>query len=107
MAATVSTVTNGRESTGRFGSGNRFARNRCNPAVELRQAFVDAVTPEDVAEIAQAMVKKAAEGNVQCAKLVLERCIGKVVAVQDDSDQAHDESRNRVLSFVENQADAT
>ena len=81
------TAMNGRLPSGQFGAGNTAAVGRTNRAAELRQAFVDAVTPEDIAGIAATLVRLAKDGDVACAKLVLDR-LGKsvdVVATDQDS----------------------
>jgi len=74
------TAMNGRLPSGQFGAGNTAAVGRTNRAAELRQAFVDAVTPEDIAGIAATLVRLAKDGDVACAKLVLDR-LGKPVDV--------------------------
>jgi len=67
------------ENTGRFapgnpgGPGNPFARQ----VAALRQALLNAVTPDDIHTVAKALVQRAAEGNVQAAKLLLSYSIGK------------------------------
>src|SRR5215475_8865253 len=55
------------------GPGNPFARQ----VAGLRQALLNAVKPEDMQQIASALVSKAKEGNIQAAKLVLAYAIGK------------------------------
>jgi hypothetical protein len=63
----------GRDQCGRFAPGNRggtghpFARQ----VAALRKAFLQGVTPEDLAAIAAALLAKAKEGDVAAAKLVL------------------------------------
>lgn len=70
---------NGRDEQGRFakgnlgGPGNPFARQ----VAALRQALLDAVTPEDIHEIAQSLVAKARKGDLPAARLVLAYAIGK------------------------------
>lgn len=45
--------------------------------VRLRQALLEAVTPEDVSTIAQKMLEKAKEGSVAAAKLVFGYVFGR------------------------------
>lgn len=84
---------NGRDEQGRFakgnlgGPGNPFARQMA----ALRQALLDAVTPEDIREIAQSLVAKAREGNLPAARLVLAYAIGKPgPAVDPDALELHE-----------------
>ncbi len=74
-----------RENNGRFAKGNRggpgnpFARQ----TALLRQAMLDAVTPEDMQAVICAMKKKAADGDVPAAKLLMSYCIGKPTAAEN------------------------
>jgi hypothetical protein len=84
--STTSTATaEGRDPRGRFVAGNRggpgnpFARQ----IAALRKAFLDSVTPEDLAAIAQALLAKAKAGDVAAAKLVLAYLLGKPAAAAD------------------------
>ena len=69
----------GHEPNGRFargnpgGTGNPFARQ----VAALRQALLDAVSPEDLAAIAQALAEKAKRGDVAAAKVLLGYLVGK------------------------------
>lgn len=58
----------------RGGSGNPFARR----VAELRSAFIETVTPDDLQEICQRLICQAVEGNVAAARLVLGYVLGKV-----------------------------
>src|SRR5437870_7469655 len=70
----------GHDSRGRFAQGNRggpgnpFARQ----VAALRQAFLDAVTPEDLQRIAQRLIVQAVLGDIPSAKLVLGYVLGKI-----------------------------
>ena len=74
--------TNGRDERGRFakgnpgGPGNPLARR----AQELRTAAMGAVTADDMRGVIRRLVDMAKEGDVQAARLVLERTLGKVTA---------------------------
>ena len=69
---------NGRDSSGRFTPGNKLGRG--NPfnkrACELRNALLEAVGPEDVRDIAQALVVAAKAGCVVSAREVFNRVLG-------------------------------
>lgn len=68
-----------RDARGRFtpgnkgGPGNPFARK----SVALRQALLDAVTPEDIQLLVRHLIQQAREGEVAAARLVLAYAIGK------------------------------
>jgi len=99
LLATDRTDVNGRRPDGRFGPGNQVSVGRSTRAAELRKAFIASVSPEDVAAIAAALVQAAKAGDVQCAKLVLDR-LGK--PTDDNGEQADiEESRNRVLEMLQ------
>ena len=83
--------TNGRDSAGRFtagngfGAGNPFARQ----SARIRSALMLSVTDDDVTAIVRAMIDRAKSGDVNAARLVLERTIGRVAdPVVDDDDDA-------------------
>ena len=75
----------GRAANGRFakgnpgGPGNPFARQ----VAAMRQAFFVAVTTEDIAVIARAMIDKAKEGDVAAARIVLQYTLGRPAATVD------------------------
>ena len=62
----------------------------------MRAAFLDAVSDDDIAEIVAGMISAAKSGDVPAAKLLLERCLGKVTAadnvplVPDESDSQNE-----------------
>jgi hypothetical protein len=74
-----------RAAGGRFAKGNRggpgnpFARQ----TARLRQAALDATSPEDIRDIFDALKKKALEGDVPAAKLVLSYTVGKPVVTEN------------------------
>jgi hypothetical protein len=72
----------GRDASGRFAPGNpggpgAIAHERTKRAGELRQALHAAVTPEDMAAIARALIDKAKSGDVAAARELLDRIIGR------------------------------
>lgn len=75
-------VNNGRDDSGRFAQGNKLAPG--NPfhrrMAEMRQAMLDAVSPQDVQDVIRQVVVKARLGDLTAAKLVLGYVVGKPVA---------------------------
>jgi hypothetical protein len=69
----------GRDARGRFtkgnkgGPGNPFARR----VASLRQVLLDAVTDDDIREIAQELIVQAREGNLVATKLLFSYVLGK------------------------------
>jgi hypothetical protein len=61
------------------GPGNPFARK----IAAMRRAFFDAVTEEDLAAIARAMIEKAKAGDVAAARLVMQYTMGKPAEAVD------------------------
>lgn len=72
---------NGRDSTGRFvtgnagGPGNPYAKR----VAALRLAMLEAITEEDMRAILGKLVELARLGNVQAAREVLDRCLGRSI----------------------------
>lgn len=71
----------GHDNKGRFTAGNKCSRGR--KVTELRRALLDAVTPEDIKAIVAAVVEKAKQGDLQAISLLLDRCIGRPMSVQE------------------------
>ena len=74
----------GRDSRGRWTKGNpggpgggKHARR----VMALRSAFLRAITDEDMERVVRAMVEEAVGGNVAAAKLLCERALGAVEAL--------------------------
>ena len=84
--ATDQTAMNGRTQNGTFAPGNKAAVGRSTRAADLRRAFVEAITPEDIQAIAAALVKSAKDGDIAAAKLVLDR-LGKADPKGDEIQQ--------------------
>jgi len=66
---------NGRNSSGQFEKGNSFGTGR--RVSELRKAFVETITPEDVQAIVKAIVERAKGGDVKAVQIVLPYLIGQ------------------------------
>ena len=71
----------GHDNKGRFTAGNKCSRGR--KVTELRRALLDAVTPEDIKAIVAAVVEKAKQGDLQAISLLLDRCVGRPMSVQE------------------------
>lgn len=69
----------GRTASGRFAPGNKLGRGNpfARQAQRLRSALFAAVSEEDLRDVVQALVAQAKQGNVQAAREVLERTLGK------------------------------
>jgi hypothetical protein len=69
----------GRDATGRFAAGNKLGR--ANPhyrrLAQARTAFLQAVGPEQVRELAQALLQRALSGDNDAAKVVLAYAVGR------------------------------
>lgn len=67
-----------RDAGGRFaegnegGPGNPYARQ----VAALRRELMDAVTPEDLREVVEAIVAQAKAGDLVAARLILDRTLG-------------------------------
>ena len=70
----------GRDAKGRFAPGNKAAKG--NPHAkrvqDIRAAMLDTVTYKDVCDIVRSLIDKAKGGDVQAAREVLDRSLGKV-----------------------------
>ena len=73
------TVTEGRHANGQFApgnpgwTGNPFAYK----VAVLRKALIEAVTEQEICEIAEVLIAKAKEGSTAAIKLIFEYAIGK------------------------------
>ncbi|HZY90874.1 MAG TPA: hypothetical protein VFE78_38980 [Gemmataceae bacterium] len=83
----------GRDAHGRFAEGNRggpgnpFARQ----VAALRSGLLARVTPQDVGDVAEALLRQAKEGNVAAARLLLSYTLGKPApAVDPDTLDLHE-----------------
>jgi hypothetical protein len=85
--------TTGHDQRGRFtkgnpgGHGNPFARQ----VAALRSALLAAVTTDDIAAVARALLARAKEGDVPAAKLLLAYSLGKPAPVPEPDRLDHDE----------------
>jgi hypothetical protein len=81
----------GRDASGRFAPGNpggpgAIAHERTKRARALRQALHDAVTAEDMAAVARALVDRAKAGDVAAARELLDRIIGRPLPAEPPED---------------------
>lgn len=69
-----------RDERGRFVHGNPGGPGQCGRRVGLlRKALLEAVSEADIADIARVLVVAAKAGDVQAARIVLERTLGRPI----------------------------
>lgn len=70
---------NGRDARGRFAEGNPGGPGNphAGQVAKLRSALLDAVSATDVEEIIQGVLKRAKEGDLRAAKMLLDYSIGR------------------------------
>lgn len=74
------TTSSGRDERGRFGQGNPGgpgAPRQRSRNDDLRQAVLSAVAPEHVAALMRLLTRRALEGDMKAARLVLDRTLGR------------------------------
>ncbi|MCE9605326.1 MAG: hypothetical protein K8U03_10540 [Planctomycetia bacterium] len=78
----------GRAPTGQFAAGNSYAKgNRHSRRVSAsRDAIAGAITADDLADVAKALLVKAKEGDVSAARELFDRCLGKAVPMPSGDD---------------------
>ena len=81
--APIPTDLDGRDRRGRFARGNKAGRG--NPLAgrvqRLRVALVRAVGPDDLQDVARALLTAAKAGDTAAAKLLLDRTLGPAAAL--------------------------
>jgi hypothetical protein len=90
---------NGRQSGGQFGPGNRFGRG--NPhaqRVHAVQAVIrDETNDDDLRAIWRRLLEMAKAGDLAAAKLVLDRVLGKVRDVEPEPPEPGSDEPRRVI----------
>lgn len=94
---------NGRNSAGQFLPGNPGGPG--NPhggkVAKLRAALVEAVTPEDIAEVVSSLLRAAKSGDIPAAKLLFDRAIGKCSVLDEPPPLVAPEiGRNRIQELL-------
>ena len=95
---------NGRGPRGRFakgnpgGPGNPYAKR----TGDIRNAFVEAVTLDDVQAIVRALVRKAKKGDVIAAREVFDRLVGKATIMVEPGDDAGGQQGGVVIYLPDN-----
>jgi type II secretory pathway predicted ATPase ExeA len=88
-----------RDANGRFQPGNTFSKG--NPFAGktnmLRAALHRAVTPDDVEQIVKMLVAKAKQGDLEAAKEVLSRVLGR--PAQSDVSEAIEELQAKLAEL--------
>lgn len=81
--APSATDDNGRDRRGRFAKGNKVAKG--NPLAarvqRLRVALVRAVKPDDLRDVARALLTAAKAGDTAAARLLFDRTLGPAAAL--------------------------
>jgi hypothetical protein len=79
MSESVGTGDNGRGGDGRFACGNAFAKGNPNhlKAAKLRAALLAAVSEDELAKAATAVLAKALAGDVIAFRELCDRVLGK------------------------------
>jgi hypothetical protein len=89
----------GRDQGGRFAKGNKGGPG--NPffraSAERRRAFLSAITPEEIGQVARKMLAQALAGDAASAKLLLLYSIGKPLPAGDPDHAELDELRLMLL----------
>ena len=72
----------GRGAGGRFTKGNNFGKGNplARKAQRLRSTLMAATTTSELRQIVKALVRAAVEGDVQAARLLLDRTLGPPIA---------------------------
>ena len=81
----------GRDARGRFTTGNRCATGR--KVTDLRRALLEAVTLQDMADIAAGLIAAAKAGDLQAAALLFDRVLGKPMTTQETELYTHEYDR--------------
>src|SRR3990167_716095 len=65
---------------GKFAKGNKYGKGNPDSAkIKLyRKVLLKAVKPQDIIDVFKMLVKEAKGGDIQAAKVLLDRCIGPV-----------------------------
>jgi len=79
-----------RDSQGKFQPGNRFGRGNpyAKAVAQFRSAMMEAVQAGDVSDVIRAMIVKAASGDVQAARLVLEYAVGRAGPIDESTEKS-------------------
>ena len=80
-SATDNTVSDGRDSRGRFAKGNPGGPGSIHAArvAKLRAALLNAVSEEDMREVIAKLVELAKSGDTRAIKELLDRVLGRPV----------------------------
>jgi hypothetical protein len=94
-AASPPSKADGRGPGGRFAKGNKFGRGNpfARQVANLRQQFYDAITPDDMREVAHKLVEQAKGGDPAAMKLFLAYALGQPGEAVDPDRLDQDEFR--------------
>ena len=102
----------GRDSSGRFtkgnpgGPGNPYARR----VADLRNVLMEAVTDDDLYDIARTLVERGKAGDVMAAREVLDRLMGKpksTLAIENEPEQTEEELHAKLRVLLARNPDLT
>ena len=85
IEAPSTNVANGHDTNGRFAAGNTLGRGNPHAAqvARLRSVMLSAVSEDDLRAVVGKLVELAKGGDVPAIKLLLDRVLGKVVAIEE------------------------
>ena len=85
IEAPSTNVVIGHDTNGRFAAGNTLGRGNPHSAqvARLRSAMLSTVTEDDMAAVVTKLVALARGGDVPAIKLLLDRILGKIVAIEE------------------------
>lgn len=92
-----------RDGAGRFKPGNKCGKGNVSLSrvAMYRKAFHDAVSDEELAEVARAVLKVAKTGDVPAARFIADYTIGKPQAAEvSDAEAVEDVPNTLVVKFV-------
>ena len=95
---------NGRGPKGRFakgnpgGPGNPYAKR----TADIRAAFTEAVTVDDLQAIVKALVRKAKKGDVIAAREVFDRLVGKATVMIEPTQDGTSQQSGVVIYLPDN-----
>jgi hypothetical protein len=102
----------GRDSSGRFtrgnpgGPGNPYSRR----VSDFRNVLLEAVTDDDLYDIARALVERGKAGDVMAAREVLDRLMGKAkatLAIENEPERTEEELHAKLRVLLERNPDLT
>ncbi len=90
-----------RDNAGRFKIGSRYPGQKQNQmrSARYRRAIYDAISDEDMTQLARVMFGLAIAGDVPAARVLLEYAIGKPTPIEQEL-ETHSEDGSIVINLV-------